>query len=71
MSGSHASALRSFQDTKLSELRIRCTMQICPVVCGKTAPIASGKPFSPSITASILSQNLAPSVCSSCPARTG
>ncbi len=29
-------------------LRIRCTMQVCTVVCGNTASIASGNPFRPS-----------------------
>src|SRR5512132_801711 len=43
--------LRSFQLVKASEFRIRCTMQVCIVVSGKTAPIASGKPFRPSTTA--------------------
>src|SRR5207253_5874667 len=52
-------------------------MQVCTVACGKTAVIASGKPFSPSTTAistsstprflssfMTRSQNLAPSFCS-------
>src|SRR5215204_4924635 len=56
------------------EWRIRCTMQVCTTVSGKTALIASGKPFSPSTTAMRISpmprflssfmtrsQNLAPS----------
>ncbi len=69
--------LRSFQETKAKELRIRCTMQVCTAVRGNTVPMASGKPVSPSTTAIriscrprawssfiTLSQNLAPSVCS-------
>ena len=64
-------------DTKSSELRIRCTMQVCTMACGNTAVMASGKPLRPSTTATrmsamprflssfmTLSQNLAPSVCS-------
>src|SRR3954463_15614338 len=47
-----ATGLRSFQDTKLRLWRSRWTMQVCPVACGKTAVIASGKPFRPSTTAS-------------------
>src|ERR1700759_3836350 len=43
--------LRSFHDTKASELRIRWTMQVWTVVNGKTVPIASGNPLSPSTTA--------------------
>lgn len=52
-------------------------MQVCTVASGNTARIASGKPFSPSTTASsrsstprprssfiTLSQNLTPSFCS-------
>ena len=52
-------------------------MQVCTTVCGKTALMASGKPFRPSTTAirmswaprvlsslTTRSQNLAPSVCS-------
>src|SRR6058998_982182 len=67
-------ALRSFQDAKSMEWRIRCTMQVCTTVSGKTALIASGKPFRPSTTAMRISpmprflssfmtrsQNLAPS----------
>src|SRR5664279_4286670 len=46
-----ATALRSFHDAKSMELRIRCTMQVCTIVCGNTALIASGKPFRPSTTA--------------------
>src|ERR1700730_16853916 len=67
-------AFRSFHDAKSMELRMRCTMQVCTIVCGKTALIASGKPFRPSTTAMRMSptprffssfmtrsQNLAPS----------
>src|SRR5215207_8614340 len=67
-------ALRSFQEANSMEWRIRCTMQVCTTVSGKTALIASGKPFSPSTTAMRISpmprflssfmtrsQNLAPS----------
>ena len=43
--------LRSFHETKASELRIRWTMQVWTMVSGKTAPIASGKPLRPSTTA--------------------
>ena len=43
--------LRSFHDTKSSELRIRWTMQVWTAACGKTAAIAPGKPFRPSTTA--------------------
>ena len=47
--------LRSFHDTnhdtKSSQLRIRWTMQVWTAACGKTAAIASGKPFRPSTTA--------------------
>src|SRR4051794_289852 len=46
-----ATGLRSFQDTKLRLWRSRWTMQVCTVACGKTAVIASGKPFRPSTTA--------------------
>src|SRR3954471_22840027 len=73
-----ATGLRSFQDTKLRLWRSRWTMQVCTVACGKTAVIASGKPFRPSTTAisrsstprffssfMTRSQNLAPSFCSS------
>lgn len=42
---------RSFQDTTSSECRIRRMMQFWKIVCGKTALLASGKPFSPSTTA--------------------
>src|SRR5215213_7806773 len=71
---SPAMALRSFQEANSMEWRIRCTMQVCTTVSGKTALIASGKPFSPSTTAMRISpmprflssfmtrsQNLAPS----------
>src|SRR5829696_159478 len=67
-------ALRSFQEANSMEWRIRCTMQVCTTVSGKTALIASGKPLSPSTTAMRISpmprflssfmtrsQNLAPS----------
>src|SRR5262245_23635629 len=37
-------ALRSFQDTNTKLLLIRCTIQVCTVVCGNTDVIASGKP---------------------------
>ena len=43
--------MRSFQDTNAKLFRIRCTMQVCTVVCGNTEAIASGKPLSPSTTA--------------------
>ncbi|KDM65064.1 hypothetical protein ACIDI_284c00020 [Acidiphilium sp. JA12-A1] len=59
------------------EFRSRWTMQVCTIVSGKTAVIASGPPFRPSTTASRMSstprffnsfitrsQNLAPSFCS-------
>ena len=39
--------LRSFQETKASELRIRCMMHVCTAVRGNTV----GKPVSPSTTA--------------------
>src|SRR5829696_1258491 len=38
-------ALRSFQEANSKEWRIRCTMQVCTTVSGKTALIASGKSF--------------------------
>ena len=56
------------------ELRMRWTMQVCTIVGGNTAVIASGNPFRPSMTAIRMSstprflssfitrnQNLAPS----------
>src|SRR5689334_10062266 len=46
-----ATGFRSFQDTKSRLWRSRWTMQVCTVACGKTAVIASGKPFRPSTTA--------------------
>src|SRR6266536_2129270 len=33
-------ALRSFQDTNARLFRIRCTMQVCTMVCGNTAKLA-------------------------------
>src|ERR687894_552475 len=73
-----ATGLRSFQETKSRLWRSRGTMQVCTVACGKTAVIASGKPFRPStmaistsstprflISFMTRSQNLAPSFCSS------
>ncbi|VUX46776.1 conserved hypothetical protein [Candidatus Defluviicoccus seviourii] len=72
-----ATDLRSLYETKASEWRIRWTTQVCTWACGKTAVIASGKPFRPSTTAistsstprlfssfMTRSQNLAPSLCS-------
>ena len=66
-----------FQEAKDIEARIRCTMQVWTTAFGKTAMMASGKPFSPSTTAIKISamprffssiitriQNFAPSVCS-------
>src|SRR4051812_44552642 len=46
-----ATDFRSFQETKSRLWRSRWTMQVCTVACGKTAVIASGKPFRPSTTA--------------------
>src|SRR5260370_39906220 len=51
-------SLRSFHDTKASELRIKWMMQVCTVVSGNTTPIASGNPLSPSTTA--ISTSLTP-----------
>src|SRR5712692_7098104 len=53
-------SLRSFHDTKASELRIKWMMQVCTVVSGNTTPIASGNPLSPSTTA--ISTSLTPRV---------
>ena len=68
---------RSFHEHRLRPCRIRCTMQVCTWVSGKTLRIASGNPFRPSMTAIRMScrprlrssfitrsQNLAPSFCS-------
>ena len=40
--------LRSFQETKAKELRIRCTMQVWTAVRGNTVSMAPGKPVRPS-----------------------
>src|SRR5713226_9564378 len=53
-------SLRSFHDTKASELPIKWMMQVCTVVSGNTTPIASGNPLSPSTTA--ISTSLTPRV---------
>lgn len=69
-------SLRSLKETKSRPLRKRWTMQVYTLAFGKTAVIASGKPFRPSTTAisrsstpwfsfMTRSQNLAPSFCSS------
>src|SRR4051812_19282313 len=47
--------LASFQEANSMEWRIKCTMQVCTTVSGKTALIASGEPFSPSTTATRIS----------------
>jgi hypothetical protein len=65
----------SRRGTYLRLLRIRCTMQVCTIVAGNTASIASGNPLSPSTQAIRMSltprclssertciQNFAPSV---------
>lgn len=69
--------MRSFQDTKATLFLIRCTMQVCTMVCGKIdiwkahEAVDHGNQdvvdaLTPRTLSSLttLSQNLAPSVCS-------
>jgi hypothetical protein len=46
-----ATDFRPFRERNAGEWRTRRTTQVCAVICGKAAVIASGKPFKPSTTA--------------------
>jgi hypothetical protein len=43
--------LAFFPAAKGQTIAVKCTMQVCTLANGKTAVLASGKPFSPSTTA--------------------